>query len=57
MLKNEYEILKEANKVVLAYSGGLDTSVMVTWLREHGVKEVICVSVDLGQVENPKALE
>lgn len=57
MLKNEYEILKEANKVVLAYSGGLDTSVMVTWLREHGVKEVICVSVDLGQVENPKTLE
>ena len=57
MIKNEYEILKKANKVVLAYSGGLDTSVMVTWLREHGVKEVICVSVDLGQVENPKALE
>lgn len=57
MLKNEYEVLKEANKVVLAYSGGLDTSVMVTWLREHGVKEVICVSVDLGQVENPDALE
>ncbi len=57
MIKNEYEIVKQANKVVLAYSGGLDTSVMVTWLREHGVKEVICVSVDLGQVENPKALE
>ena len=57
MIKNEYEILKQANKVVLAYSGGLDTSVMVTWLREHGVKEVICVSVDLGQVENPKALK
>lgn len=43
MLKNEYEVLKEANKVVLAYSGGLDTSVMVTWLRENGVNEVICV--------------
>ncbi|MBP2070293.1 MULTISPECIES: argininosuccinate synthase [Anaerococcus] len=57
MLKSEYEILKEANKVVLAYSGGLDTSVMVTWLKEHGVKEVICVSVDLGQVKDPDALE
>ena len=57
MIKNEYEVLKEANKVILAYSGGLDTSVMVTWLRENGVKEVICVSVDLGQVENPDALE
>jgi argininosuccinate synthase len=57
MLKNEYEILKEADKVVLAYSGGLDTSVMVTWLKENGAKEVICVSGDLGQVKDPKALE
>lgn len=57
MIKNEYEILKQAEKVVLAYSGGLDTSVIVKWLRENSVKEVICVSVDLGQVENPKALE
>ena len=57
MLKSEYEILKEANKVVLAYSGGLDTSVIVTWLKKNGVKEVICVSVDLGQVKDPDALE
>ena len=57
MLNNEYEILEQAKKVVLAYSGGLDTSVMVTWLKEHGVKEVICVSVDLGQVKDPKSLE
>lgn len=57
MLQNEYEILKSANKLILAYSGGLDTSVMVSWLKEHGVKEVICVSVDLGQVKDPKALE
>ena len=48
MIKNEYEVLKEAKKVILAYSGGLDTSVMVTWLMENGAKEVICVSVDLG---------
>ena len=57
MLKSEYEILKEANKVVLAYSGGLDTSVIVTWLKKNGVKEVICVSVDLGQVKDSDALE
>ena len=57
MIKNEYEILKQAEKVVLAYSGGLDTSVIVKWLRENSVKEVICVSVDLGQVENPNALK
>lgn len=36
-------------RVVLAYSGGLDTSVAVRWLMEnHGV-EVICVAVDVGQ--------
>ena len=57
MKKNEYEILKEAKKVILAYSGGLDTSVMVTWLKENGANEVICVSVDLGQVKDPKAME
>lgn len=57
MINNEYEILKQAKKVVLAYSGGLDTSVMVTWLKENGAREVICVSVDLGQVENSDYLE
>ncbi|MDD7363193.1 MAG: argininosuccinate synthase [Peptoniphilus sp.] len=56
-MQKEYEILKEAKKVVLAYSGGLDTSVITTWLKENGAKEVICVSVDLGQVENPDAME
>lgn len=56
-MKNEYEVLKESKKVILAYSGGLDTSVLVTWLKEHGVKEIICVTIDLGQVEDPKALE
>lgn len=40
---------KVANKVVLAYSGGLDTSVAVRWLLEHKCNEVICVAIDLGQ--------
>ncbi|MDO4662071.1 MAG: argininosuccinate synthase [Tissierellia bacterium] len=56
MMKKEYEILKNANKVVLAYSGGLDTSVIVSWLKENGAKEIICVSGDLGQVKDPEAL-
>lgn len=56
-MKKEFEILKNAEKVVLAYSGGLDTSMMVTWLKENGAKEVICVSGDLGQVEDHIALE
>ena len=40
---------KIAEKVVLAYSGGLDTSVAVKWLLEHKCNEVICVAIDLGQ--------
>jgi argininosuccinate synthase len=36
------------NKVVLAYSGGLDTSVAVAWLREQHGAEVVTLTVDLG---------
>ena len=35
--------------VVLAYSGGLDTSAIVPWLREHYDARVICVAADVGQ--------
>ncbi|MBE3088635.1 MAG: argininosuccinate synthase, partial [Chloroflexi bacterium] len=38
-------------KVVLAYSGGLDTSVIVPWLRENYDCEVICFTADVGQGE------
>jgi argininosuccinate synthase len=37
------------NKVVLAYSGGLDTSVIVPWLKETYDVEVICFAANLGQ--------
>jgi argininosuccinate synthase len=36
-------------RIVLAYSGGLDTSIIVPWLREHYDAEVICVAADVGQ--------
>jgi argininosuccinate synthase len=36
-------------RIVLAYSGGLDTSVAVPWLAEHYDAEVICATLDLGQ--------
>ncbi|MGP8078350.1 MAG: argininosuccinate synthase [Thermoplasmata archaeon] len=36
-------------KVVLAYSGGLDTSVAIPWLREHKQLDVVAVTVDVGQ--------
>ena len=38
-----------ALKVALAYSGGLDTSVIARWLIENYQAEVICVAVDVGQ--------
>ena len=38
-----------ADRVVLAYSGGLDTSVAVRWLMEHEGVEVVAVAVDVGQ--------
>jgi len=45
------------NKVVLAYSGGLDTSVAVAWLKEqHGV-EVVTLTVDLGGGSKKEGIE
>ncbi len=38
-----------AKKLVLAYSGGLDTSVAVHWMREQWGVEVICVALNVGQ--------
>lgn len=40
---------KEIKKIVLAYSGGLDTSVMLRWLKEHYQCEVVCYCADVGQ--------
>ncbi|MBI1824483.1 MAG: argininosuccinate synthase, partial [Nitrospirae bacterium] len=42
----------DAKKVVLAYSGGLDTSVIITWLKENYRCRVIAFCADLGQEEN-----
>src|SRR3972149_9149999 len=43
-------------KVVLAYSGGLDTSVIIPWLKEHYGCQVIAVVVDVGQPEDFPAI-
>lgn len=43
-------------KVALAYSGGLDTSVMVPWLRERYGCEVVAVVADVGQLEDFEAV-
>jgi argininosuccinate synthase len=46
--------LKE--KIVLAYSGGLDTSVIISWLQEKYDAEVITLTLDLGQKEDFKEI-
>ncbi len=45
------------SKIVLAYSGGLDTSVAIAWLKERFNAEVITVTVDVGQREDFKEIE
>jgi argininosuccinate synthase len=40
----------KVNKVVLAYSGGLDTSVILKWLQDTYGCEVVTFTADLGQV-------
>ncbi len=45
------------NKIVLAYSGGLDTSVMLHWLKRRYDCEVVCFCADLGQGEELSGLE
>jgi argininosuccinate synthase len=48
---------KKINKVVLAYSGGLDTSAMLLWIRETYGCEVVCYCADVGQGEELAGLE
>jgi argininosuccinate synthase len=49
--------MKTVNKVVLAYSGGLDTSIIIPWLRENCGCEVIAMVADLGQGEDLAAAQ
>jgi argininosuccinate synthase len=48
---------EKIDKVVLAYSGGLDTSVILKWLKETYGCEVICFAADVGQAEELGGLE
>lgn len=48
---------KKYNKIVLAYSGGLDTSVLIPWLKENYGCEVIAVSGNVGQGTELDGLE
>tara|TARA_B110000971_G_scaffold33419_1_gene31054 strand:- start:3845 stop:5062 length:1218 start_codon:yes stop_codon:yes gene_type:complete len=44
-------MMKDVNKIVLAYSGGLDTSVILKWLQQEYNCEVVTFTADLGQKE------
>ncbi len=49
---------KEIKKVVLAYSGGLDTSIIIPWLKEnYNNPEIIAVSGNVGQADELEGLE
>jgi argininosuccinate synthase len=47
----------KVNKVVLAYSGGLDTSIIIPWLKDNYGAEVIAFAADIGQGSELKGLE
>src|SRR5919106_4676576 len=49
--------MTDIKKIVLAYSGGLDTSVMLRWLKEHYNCEVVCYCADVGQGAELSGLE
>ena len=44
-------------KVILAYSGGLDTTAIIPWLKENFNYDVVCVCIDCGQEEELDGLE
>ena len=48
---------KPIKKIVLAYSGGLDTSVILKWLQETYHAEIVAFCADLGQGEDLKAVK
>ena len=48
----------EIKKIVLAYSGGLDTSIIIPWLKEnYNDPEIIAVAADVGQGDELDGLE
>lgn len=54
---SEHPVFPPIKKVVLAYSGGLDTSVIIPWLKENYNCEVITFTADLGQEDELDGLE
>ena len=48
--------MKKQKKIVLAYSGGLDTSIILKWLQENYDAEIIAYTADVGQEMDRKKI-
>jgi argininosuccinate synthase len=48
--------MKSKKRIVLAYSGGLDTSIILKWLQENYKAEIICYTADIGQKIDKKKI-
>ena len=48
--------MQSSRRIVLAYSGGLDTSIILKWLQENYNAEVITYTADVGQKINKKKI-
>ena len=48
--------MKFKKKIVLAYSGGLDTSIILKWLQENYNADIICYTADIGQEIDKKKI-
>lgn len=57
MIFYQIVISKKCRKVVLAYSGGVDTSVAIRWLLENRAEKVIALAIDLGQGQELKQIQ
>ena len=53
----DFKGAKMKEKIILAYSGGLDTTAIIPWLKENYDYDVVCVCVDCGQAEELDGLE
>ena len=55
-MKQKKVAAKQKQKIVLAYSGGLDTSIILKWLQENFNADVICYTANIGQELNKKKI-
>lgn len=57
LAKTDFHLRSRPMKIVVAYSGGLDTSIILKWLKERYNAEIIAFCADIGQEEELKGLD